>query len=139
MDNVSAKLYTKIVPSVSDGYSGIVELRDTAGSSIACNYLKVSLNGSIASPGYLYVQPSGIYSVQNINFDPSACTLGGSACGGFAVAGNETYETILPIRCTSLGLMFRLGSGTAGQRNIIITYGATTTNNPLKGFGNTGR
>lgn len=141
METICGKLFTKVVALTADGQSGVIELRDTAGSSLQCNYIRVAQNRSIATVGYVYVQPSGAYFLQGLQFDPSGTTLAGSGCGGFVVGPNESFDYLSPTKFSSIGYKFSQSGGTiAGTSTIMVTYGLVTQNNPLKGFGpNTGR
>ncbi len=66
--------------------SGIIELTDTNGDLLECNYLSVESNAAIATTGYVHIIPSSVYAV---DFDLSS-TSGGPSLAG---AGGLVFQT----------------------------------------------
>ena len=79
------KPFTKIFP-VTSGTSEIIELRDTSGTLVECNYASIETNAGVAQTGYVHVEPSSIYANP---VDLSAT----SGVASFSGAGGVSFQT----------------------------------------------
>jgi len=79
------KPFTKIF-TVTSGTSEIIELRDTSGTLLDCNYASVETNAGVATTGYVHVEPSSIYANP---VDLSAT----SGVASFSGAGGVSFQT----------------------------------------------
>lgn len=132
MDSWTLKPYSKSASVTAANTQ--VTLTDTAGSSISCNYIKVSPVTSGLSGVSVFV------NLSSLGNNP-AISIGNAASGslGFIASDNSPTEMFLPggLRVTSIFL-----TSVAGPANpvVTVTYGILVAPNPLKGRGeNLGR
>lgn len=118
----SIKPYCKIVQVVA-ATTKIVELRDSNGNALACNYINVINSDGITHDGWFAVVPSA--STNNFyDYDAThvSGTLEGSGWGGFLGTANKDVEFVLRNSTTS-AIQIRNEMAVAGNPNFIINYG----------------
>lgn len=122
------KSYTKIYP-VAEGVTEVIELRDTSGTLVDCNYLSVEANISVAQKGYIHVEPSSIYAN-----DVLLSSTSGS--GDFSGAGGVTFQQGGgPVEISVADFdRFNAVSITSYDiaANVILNYGVIKHQNPLR-------
>jgi hypothetical protein len=137
-----------ILGTAANNTSG-VELRDSGGNLVSCNFVSVATSGDDTTAGnVLVLEPSGMTS--NVPVGPSAVESGGvlwmyggassltgSGALGDACSPGGTAQLVLGIgdRVEVVNLT-NFGPG-AGTIRCIITYGNVNVQNPIKdvGFG----
>ena len=122
------KPFTKIF-TVTSGTSEIIELRDTSGTLLDCNYASVETNAGVATTGYVHVEPSSIYANP---VDLSAT----SGVASFSGAGGVSFQTGGgPIELSVADAdRFNALKITAYDANalILLNYGVIKHQNPLR-------
>ena len=122
------KPYTKIY-NVAAGTTEVIELRDTSGTLVDCNYLSVESNVSVAQKGYVHVEPSSIYA-------NDVLLSSTSGLANFSGAGGVTFQTGGgPVELSVADFdRFNAVSITAYDvaADLILNYGVIKHQNPLR-------
>ena len=122
------KPYTKTY-TVAEGTTEIIELRDTSGTLIDCNYLSVEVNLSVAKTGYVHVEPSSIYA-NNVLLSSTSGSVDFSGAGGvtFQVGGGPVELSVADFD------RFNAVSITSYDETapLILNYGVIKHQNPLR-------
>lgn len=109
--------------------SGIIELTDTNGDLIDCNYLSIESNSTVATVGYVHVIPSSVYAV---DFDLSA-TSGGPSLAGAGGLSFQTGGGPVEFSCAD---SHRFNAVKIvcydSQAKVILNYGVIQHSNPLR-------
>jgi hypothetical protein len=79
------KSYCKIEDFGADA-SGIIELTDTDGNLLECNYLSVESNTTLATIGYVHIIPSSVY-LNDVDLSAT------SGAGDLAAGGGVVFQT----------------------------------------------
>jgi len=126
--------YTKLV-SMDDGAAVTVDLHDTSGNLVKCNYVTVtSVSGGLADT-FFHVTPSGLNNVSlsptdgnnNASSLPGIASTSGvtglvaNAVGGSVVFSLNNYDTISHII---------ISQSTDDPASFAVTYGAVVLANP---------
>ena len=122
------KPFTKIYTVAADT-TEIIELRDTSGTLIECNYLSVETDSSVTAQGYVHIEPSSIYA-NEVNLSSTSGSVDFSGTGGvtfqrgggpieISVADADRFNAV---RITSYDQTAAL----------ILNYGVIKHQNPLR-------
>lgn len=122
------KPFTKIITVAADT-AQIIELRDTSGTLIECNYLSVETDSSVTAQGYVHVEPSSIYA-NEVNLSSTSGSVDFSGAGGvtFQRGGGPIeisvadFDRFNAVRITSYDQTAAL----------ILNYGVIKHQNPLR-------
>ena len=122
------KSYTKIY-TVADGVTEVIELRDTSGTLVDCNYLSVEVNTSIVTPGYVHVEPSSIYA-NDVLLSSTSGSVDFSGAGGvtFQRGGGPVELSVADFdRFNAVSI-----TSYDGAADLILNYGVIKHQNPLR-------
>ena len=122
------KPYTKIYTVAADT-TEVIELRDTSGTLIDCNYLSVEANASVTAQEYIHVQPSSIYA-NDVLLSSTSGPVDFSGAGGvtFRSGGGPIELSVADFD------RFNAVSITAYNKatDLILNYGVIKHQNPLR-------
>lgn len=121
------KPFTKIY-TVTSGTTEVIELRDTSGTLLDCNYASIESNTILTTTGYIHVEPSSIYANE---VDLSATSgAGSSGAGGATIqTGGGPIEFSVADSDRFNALKVTAYQSTAP---LIINYGVIKHQNPLR-------
>ena len=122
------KPYTKIY-TVSAGTTEVVELRDTSGTLVDCNYLSVEANVSVTDQASIHVEPSSIYANQvELSSTSGIVTFSGAGGVTFQSGGGPVelsvadFDRFNAVRITAYDK----------DTKLILNYGVIKHQNPLR-------
>ena len=120
--------YTKIY-TVAAGSEATIELKDTSGVLINCNYLSVEAVAGVDTDGYIHVEPSSVYA-NDIDLSSTSGTAGATGAGGitFQTGGGPIELSVADYDC------FNAVTIKAFEQNadLILNYGIIKHQNPLR-------
>ena len=122
------KPYTKIY-TISANTTEVIELRDTSGTLVECNYLSVEGNTSVTAIGYIHLQPSSVYANQvDLSSTSGVTTFSGAGGVTFQYGGGPIeisvadFDRFNAVSITSYG----------ANAGLILNYGVIKHQNPLR-------
>ena len=141
--NYSLIPFSLIVSGFSAGFSEVtdIDLVDTSGNPISCNYIKVFRDeGLVCHPsnltvtgtvGYWYVKPHISYEGKSADVPATGGALDSTGVGAYLV-GN--CETSLELRLPKHKLCSRItiGKDSAGDGGFLVTYGFIEPASPIE-------
>lgn len=123
------KTFCKVV-DIAVGATKIIELTDSAGNRIKCNYVKVDHTKSLASNGWYHVMPSGIDTANTPaqSHTHASGSLAGSGWFGSVGTGDQPVEFFA--RAPHLFNSVQIYNDLQTQR-FALNYGVLTEENSL--------
>lgn len=122
------KSFTKIY-TVTSGTSEVIELRDTSGTLLDCNYASIESNTSIVTTGYIHIEPSSVYA-NEVDLSATSGTVSFSGAGGATIqTGGGPIEFSVADSDRFNALKVTAYQSTAP---LIINYGVIKHQNPLR-------
>ena len=122
------KPYTKIYTVAADT-TEVIELRDTSGTLIDCNYLSVEANHSVTAEGYVHVEPSSIYA-NDVGLSATSGSVNFSGAGGvtFQRGGGPIELSVADFdRFNAVSI-----TSYDAPAELILNYGVIKHQNPLR-------
>ena len=124
------KPFSKLIGLAADS-SVTVDLRDTDGNLVKCNYINVQVSNG-AAVGPYNVRPEITYTVDNLE---TSATTGIETRAGAGCAIGLVESTIPTVIRTSAGEFFNqviIENDANSDVNFVITYGVVFAVNPLE-------
>ena len=123
------KSFTKIYTVAADA-TEIIELRDTSGTLVDCNYLSVEANANVQADGYIHVEPSSIYANQvDLSSTSGVVTFSGAGGVTFQSGGGPIELSVADFdRFNAVSIT----AYDATASNLILNYGVIKHQNPLR-------
>ena len=122
--------FTKIV-TLSDQDELTIDLQDSAGSSISCNYIKVeAVSGGAGSGEMFFAFPVGISVGSSVAASGLASVAGSGVLGVGAAIG--TGSVVLSLSPSDACSSIKLSQTITGSVAYAITYGVVTLSNPIR-------
>lgn len=126
--------YTKLV-AMTNGNSLVVDLHDTSGNAVSCNYITVTAASGGDSGTLFNVTPVGLHKV---SLDPASTNNHVSSLPGIAstsgvtglVAGTEGGSVVFSLNYYDAIQQIILSQSTDTSTGFAVTYGAVVLSNP---------
>lgn len=122
------KSYTKIY-DVGEDATETIELKDTSGTLVDCNYLSVETNAAVADTGYIHVQPSSIYANEvDLSATSGVVTFSGAGGVTFQLGGGPVEVSVADFdRFNAVSI-----TSYDAAAKVILNYGVIKHQNPLR-------
>lgn len=122
ISNLQNRSFSIVVSALADAATSSVELRDTAGTLLTCNYIEVC-----SEEGIFHAYPSGVYAGALVPNTIAANTSG--APGG---VGNKYNPVILSLAIEDATQAITVGNYSGAAADICITYGNVQKKNMVQ-------
>lgn len=125
------KPFTKMLSVLSGTEETDIQLRDTAGNLVDCNYCEVTVEHTPLEAGYIYVRANS-FGYTDSTLDPSGAGTIKDEAGAGAVSIAAGHKAVIRTHATQSFNNLSIGSGFSSTVNVLINYGFKEAINPIE-------